>query len=131
MHPLAGVHTNYVMQLYTSFGSWVASFITMTRKLGEVWDTTFHQQTNRPLIQVYTSNFITWEYYYAYQKFRGPIFSILCRLFLPNLTEVPHMKPSVGTAGRQDCLVMGRPLNLKQGQTSRLRMRRDYFTTRD
>lgn len=46
------------------------------------------------------------------QQLRRAILSILRRLFLSDLTEVPDVEPPVGAAGGQDGFVVRRPLDL-------------------
>ena len=48
------------------------------------------------------------------QKLGGTVLGVFRALFLPDLAKVPHVEPSIRSAGGQDCFVMRRPLDLRQ-----------------
>ena len=50
------------------------------------------------------------------EKFRRAVLSILSALLLPDLGEIPDVKPPVSARAGQDGLVMGRPLDLGGGK---------------
>ena len=48
----------------------------------------------------------------TYQQLRWAVLCVLWRLVLPNLAEVPNVESTVCAAGRQNGLIVRRPLHL-------------------
>ena len=66
----------------------------------------------------------------TYNKLRWSILSILRRLLLPYLTQVPDMKSAVRATRGKDGLVVGGPLNLQRQQETRVTDRYVYIHAR-